>query len=183
MLVRDLPPTGLADRPRQLAAFVLAASLLGLLVGGCDNRGDLLGVELVVFTVGEWVGVGPQGEELRFLLERDDDEAILTALIISLPGLADLLQGDPAACGQLAGAFGRFGNLDANVPVRGAGFRFRTPNDFRLDNDGLIEAEIVGRFDAPDSAAVDADFEIDATRFLPCRGEFAVSWRMEPSGS
>ena len=176
-------PRGVPRRGAGRVAVVLAASLLVLLLGGCESRGDLLSVELVVFAVGEWVGVGPQGEELRFLLERDDDEAVLTAIIVSLPGLADLLQGDPDACGALTGAFSQFGNLDMNVRVRGGGFRFRTPNDVRFDNDGLIEAEIVGRFDAPDSATVDADIEIDATRFFPCRGEFTVSWQMEPAGS
>ena len=183
MLVRDLPTSGPADRPRRRAAIVLAASLLVLLLGGCDKRGDLLGVELVVFTVGEWVGTGAQGEELRFLLERDDDEAVLTAFLVSLPGLAEVLQGDPEACSVLVDAFSRFGNLDINVPVRGAGFRFRTPDDFRVDNDGYIRAEVVGRFDAPDSAMVDADIEIDTTRVVPCRGEFMVSWQMEPAGS
>ncbi len=183
MLVRDLPTSGPADRPRRRATIVLAASLLVLLLGGCDKRGDLLGVELVVFTVGEWVGTGAQGEELRFLLERDDDEAVLTAFLVSLPGLADVLQGDPEACSVLVDAFSRFGNLDISVPVRGAGFRFRTPDDFRVDNDGYIRAEVVGRFDAPDSAMVDADIEIDTTRVVPCRGEFTISWQMEPAGS
>ncbi len=162
---------------------MLAASLLVLLLGGCESRGDLLGVELVVFTVGEWVGTGAQGEELRFLLERDDDEAVVTAFIVELPGLADMLEGEAAACSAVVSAFSRFGNLDISVPVRGAGFRFRTPNDFRVDNSGYIRAEVVGRFEAPDSAMVEADIQIDVTREVPCRGEFMVSWQMEPSGS
>lgn len=183
MPVRNLPPPGPADRPRRRAAIVLAASLLVLLLGGCDKRGDLLGVELVVFTVGEWVGAGPRGEELRFLLERDDDEAVLTAFIVELPGLADMLEGEAEACSAVVSAFSRFGNLEISVPVRGAGFRFRTPNDFRVDNSGYIRAQVVGRFEAPDSATVEADIEIDVTREVPCRGEFMVSWQMEPAGS
>ena len=183
MSVRDLPRARLADRPRRRSAIVLVASLLVLLLGGCDNRGDLLGVELVVFSVGEWSGTGDQGEVLRFLLERDDDEAIVTAFIVELPGLADMLEGQAEACSAVVSAFSRFGNLDISVPVRGAGFRFRTPNDFRVDNSGYIRAEVVGRFEAPDSAMVDADIEIDVTREIPCRGEFTVSWQMEPSGS
>lgn len=184
MPVRDsLPSARPVDRPRRRAAIVLAASLLVLLLGGCEDRGDLLGVELVVFNVGEWVGIGPQGEELRFILERDDDEALLTAFIVDLPDLGGVLQGDTEACNALVSAFSRFGNLDMSLPVRNGGFQFRTPNDFRVDNDGLIESVFVGRFEAPDSAVVDADIEIDATRFLPCRGEFSVSWEMAPVGS
>lgn len=183
MSVRDLPRARLADRPRRRSAIVLVASLLVLLLGGCDNRGDLLGVELVVFSVGEWSGTGDQGEVLRFLLERDDDEAIVTAFIVELPGLADMLEGQAEACSAVVSAFSRFGNLDISVPVRGAGFRFRTPNDFRVDNSGYIRAEVVGRFEAPDSAMVDADIEIDVTREIPCRGEFMLSWQMEPVGS
>ncbi|MCY3971225.1 MAG: hypothetical protein OXG74_14925 [Acidobacteria bacterium] len=162
---------------------MLVASLLVLLLGGCDKRGDLLGVELVVFSVGEWSGIGDQGEVLRFLLERDDDEAVLTAFLVELPGLADLLEGEPEACGVVVDAFSEFGNLDVRVPVRNAGFSFRTPNDFRVDNDGYIRAEVVGRFDAPDSATVDAEIDIDVTRVIPCRGEFMLSWQMEPVGS
>jgi len=30
---------------------------------------------------------------------------------------------------------------------------------------------------------VDADIEIDTTRVVPCRGEFTISWQMEPAGS
>ena len=157
--------------------------MLALLLGGCDKRGDLLGVELVVFSVGEWSGTGAQGETLRFLLERDDDEAVLTAFLVELPGLADLLEGDPDACGVLVDAFGRFGNFDVRVPVRSAGFRFSTPNDFRFDNDGYIRADVVGRFEAPDSAIVEADVRIDVTRVLPCRGEFMLSWQMAPVGA
>ena len=183
MLDRHLSTSAPADRPRRRTAIALAASLLVLLLGGCDNRGDLLGVELVVFAVGEWAGTGAQGEELRFLLERDDDEAVLTAFLVSLPGLADVLQGDPEACNAVVNAFSSFGNLDISVPVRGASFRFRTPNDFRVDNEGYIRAEIRGSFDSPDSATVDADIEIDTTRAVPCRGEFAISWQMAPAGA
>ncbi len=181
MLARDLPSARPAGRLRR-AALVIATSLLVLALGGCENRGDLLGVELVIFSIGEWVGVGPQGEELRFVLERDDDEAVLTAFIVNLPGLGDVAQGQPEACDEMVTAFKRFGNLDVRIPLRNAGFRFRTPNDFRVDNDGYIQAEIVGRFDAPDSAMVDADIEIDVTRVLPCRAELMVSWQMEPVG-
>ena len=46
-----------------------------------------------MFEVGQWVGTGPQGEAFRFLLERDDDEAVLTAFILELPWLADVLHG------------------------------------------------------------------------------------------
>jgi hypothetical protein len=182
MLARDLPSARPAGRLRR-AAIVVATSLFVLLLGGCEKRGDLLGVELVVFTVGEWVGTGAQGEQLRFLLERDDDEAVLTAFIVELPGLGDVLQGEPAACDQLVDAFSRFGNLEVRVPVRNAGFKFRTPDDFRVDNNGYIKAEIIGRFEAPDSAMVDADIEIDVTRELPCRGELMVSWQMAPAGA
>ena len=171
-----------AGRGRRVATLLTAAFLV-LSVGGCENRGDLLGVELVIFTVGEWVGIGPQGEELRFLLERDDDDPVITAIIIDLPGLGDVVQGQPEACASLVNAFRRFGNLDVRVPVRGARFSFRTPGDFRFDNDGLIEVRVEGTFDSPESAMVDADFVIDATRFLPCRAEFMVSWQMEPVGS
>lgn len=183
MSLRDLPRARPADRPRCRSATLLVASLLVLLLGGCDNRGDLLGVELVVFSVGEWSGIGDQGEVLRFLLERDDDEAVLTAFLVELPGLADLLQGQSEACATVVNAFSRFGNVDVRVPVRNAGFRFSTPNDFRVDNDGYIRAEVFGRFDAPDSAIVDAEINIDVSRVLPCRGEFMVSWQMEPVGS
>lgn len=183
MPVRDLPPSKSASRPRRRVAIVLVASLFVLLLGGCDKRGDLLGVELVVFSVGEWSGTGDQGEVLRFLLERDNDEAVLTAFLVELPGLADLLEGQSEACGVVVDAFSRFGNADVRVPVRNAGFRFRTPNDFRVDNDGYIRATFVGRFDAPDSAIVDAEVEIDVTRRIPCRGEFMLSWQMEPVGS
>ena len=71
---------------------------------------------------------------------------------------------------------------DVVAKVEG-GFRFRTPNDVRVDQDGLIEAVITGTFDSPDSAMVDAEIEIDATRFLPCRIETMASWEMEPVGS
>ena len=64
----------------------------------------------------------------------------------------------------MVASFSRFGHPDISVPVRGGGFRIRTPSDFRVDNEGLIKAEIVGRFESPDSATVDADVEIDATR-------------------
>ena len=180
MSLRDLR---LARPPRRRTAIALAASLLVLLLGGCDNRGDLLGVELVVFSVGEWSGTGDQGEVLRFLLERDDDDAVLTAFLVELPGLADLLEGQSEACGVVVDAFNRFGNVDVRVPVRNAGFSFRTPNDFRVDNDGYIRAQVVGRFEASDSAIVDAEVEIDVTRQIPCRGEFMLSWQMEPVGS
>ena len=183
MSVRDLPPARPPRRPRRRSAIALVASLLVLLLGGCDKRGDLLGVELVVFSVGEWAGTGDQGEVLRFLLERDDDEAVLTAFLVELPGLADLLEGESEACGVVVDAFSRFGNVDVRVPVRNAGFSFRTPNDFRVDNDGYIRAQVVGRFEASDSAIVDAEVEIDVTRQIPCRGEFMLSWQMEPVGS
>ncbi|MCY3928434.1 MAG: hypothetical protein OXG81_09165 [Acidobacteria bacterium] len=183
MSVRDLPPARPPHSSGRRSVIVLAASLLVLLLGGCDNRGDLLGVELVVFSVGEWSGTGDQGEVLRFLLERDNDEAVLTAFLVELPGLADLLEGQSEACGAVVDAFSRFGNVDVRVPVRNAGFSFRTPNDFRVDNDGYIRARVVGRFEAPDSAVVDAEVEIDVTRQIPCRGEFMLSWQMEPVGS
>lgn len=182
MAARNLLPSLPASR-RQRVATLLAAALLALSVGGCEDRGDLLGVELVVFTVGEWVGIGPQGEELRFVLERDDDDPVITAIIIELPGLADAAQGEPEACAAVVNAFTRFGNLDVRVPVRGARFSFSTPGDFRFDNDGLIEVRIEGAFDSPESVTVDADFVIDATRVVPCRAEFMVSWQMEPVGS
>lgn len=182
MFVPDPQPTLRSARPRRLA-FLLATSLLLLSLGGCNDRGDLLGVELVVFTLGEWAGAGPQGEEFRFVLERDDDDVRLAAFLVNLPGLADAAVGEPAACAQLVNAFTRFGNSNANIRIREAGFRFRTPNDVRVDQDGLIEAVITGAFDSPDSAMVDAEIEIDATRFLPCRIETMVSWEMEPVGS
>ena len=151
-------------------------------LGGCKEGSDLLGVELVVFTLGEWAGSGPQGEEFRFILEREGDDVRLAAFLVHLPGLADAAVGEPEACATLVNAFTRFGNSDANVRIREAGFRFRTPNDVRVDQDGLIEAEIMGAFDSPDSAMVDAEIEIDATRFIPCRIETAVSWQVEPVG-
>ena len=111
----------------------MAASLLLLALGGCDKRGDLLGVELVVFTLGEWAGTGPQDEEFRFILERDDDDVRLAAFLVHLPGLADAAVGEPEACATLINAFTRFGNSNANIRIREAGFRFRTPNDVRVD--------------------------------------------------
>lgn len=182
MPVPDSPPILRSSHPRRLA-ILLAASLLVLSLGGCDNRGDLLGVELVVFTLGEWAGTGPQGEEFRFILERDDDDVRLAAFLVNLPGLADAAVGESEACATLVDAFTRFGNSNANIRIRDAGFRFRTPNDVRVDQDGLIEAVITGSFDSSESAMVDAEIEIDATRFLPCRIETMVSWQMEPVGS
>ena len=182
MPVPDSPPILRSSHPRRLATL-LAASLLVLSLGGCDNRGDLLGVELVVFTLGEWAGTGPQGEEFRFILERDDDDVRLAAFLVNLPGLADAAVGESEACATLVDAFTRFGNSNANIRIRDAGFRFRTPNDVRVDQDGLIEAVITGSFDSSESAMVDAEIEIDATRFLPCRIETMVSWQMEPVGS
>ncbi len=182
MTASDSPPTRPARRLRR-PAVLLAASLLLLSLGGCDNRGDLLGVELVVFTLGEWAGTGPQGEEFRFILERDDDDVTLAAFLVNLPQLADAAVGQPEACAQLVNAFTRFGNSNANVRIRDAGFRFRTPNDVRVDQDGLIRAVITGTFDAKDSATVDAEIEIDATRFLACRIETTASWQVAPVGS
>lgn len=183
MSAPDSPPTPRSSHPRRLAVLLAAASLLLLSLGGCDNRGDLLGVELVVFTLGEWSGTGPQGEEFRFILEREDDDVRLAAFLVNLPGLADAAVGEPEACATLVNAFTRFGNSNANIRIREAGFRFRTPNDVRVDQDGLIEAVITGSFDSSESAMVDAEIEIDATRFLPCRIETMVSWQMEPVGS
>ncbi len=178
---QDVPSLSAFLRSRVFLPSIVA--LLGLTVGGCQDRGDLLGVELVVFTVGQWYGVGAQGEELRFLLERDGDDAVLTAFVIELPQFADMVQGQADACAALVGAFSTFGNIEVRVPVRNAGFSFRTPNDFRVDNDGLIELTVNGRFEAQDSAVVDADVLIDPTQFLPCRSEFSVSWDMSPIGS
>lgn len=180
MSAQESPST--PDSPRRLAVL-LAASLLLLSLGGCKEGSDLLGVELVVFTLGEWAGSGPQGEEFRFVLERDGDDVRLAAFLVHLPGLADAAVGEPEACATLVNAFTRFGNSEANVRIREAGFRFRTPNDVRVDQDGLIEAEIMGAFESPDSAMVDAEIEIDATRFIPCRIETTVSWQVEPVGS
>ena len=182
MSVSVSQPAPRSGRSRRLAVL-LAASLLLLSLGGCDKRGDLLGVELVVFTLGEWEGTGPQGEEFRFILERDDDEVTLAAFLVTLPGLADAAVGQPEACATLVNAFTRFGNSDANVRIRGAGFRFRTPNDVRVDQDGLIRAVITGTFDTSESAMVDAEIEIDASRFLACRIETTVSWHVAPVGS
>jgi len=175
---RRLPHSAPAGRSGR--ALLFAASLLALLLGGCDDRGDLLGVELAVFTLGEWAGTGPQGEEFRLILERDGDDVVLTAFLVTLPGLRDAATGQDEACGALVDAFTRFGNSNANVRIRGGEFRFRTPNDFRVDSDGLIEADVVGRFESPDSATVDADIEIDATRFVACRVELTASWVVEP---
>ncbi|MYB20181.1 MAG: hypothetical protein F4Y16_14530 [Holophagales bacterium] len=182
MSAPDSPPIPRSSHPRR-PAVLLAASLLLLSFGGCDNRGDLLGVELVVFTLGEWAGTGPQGEEFRFILERDDDDVRLAAFLVNLPGLADAAVGESDACATLVNAFTSFGNSNANIRIREAGFRFRTPNDVRVDQDGLIEAVITGSFDSSESAMVDAEIEIDATRFLPCRIETMVSWQVEPVGS
>lgn len=182
MSVPDSPPIPRSSHPRRLAVL-LAAALPLLSIGGCDKRGDLLGVELVVFTLGEWAGTGPQGEEFRFILERDDDDVTLAAFLVNLPGLADAAVGEPEACAALVNAFTRFGNSNANIRIREAGFRFRTPNDVRVDQEGLIEAVITGTFDSSESAVVDAEIEIDATRFLPCRIETMVGWQMEPVGS
>ncbi len=168
---------------RRRLAVLLTLSLLLLPLGGCEDRGDLLGVELAVFTLGTWSGAGPGGGEFRFVLERDDDDVRISAFLVSLPGLADAAVGDSAACATLVNEFTRFGGADANIRVRNGGFRFRTPNDVRVDRNGLIEATIVGTFDAPDSATVDAEIEIDATRFLACRIETKVSWQVEPVGS
>ncbi len=163
--------------------MVLAASFLALLLGGCENRGDLLGVELVVFEVGLWQGTSPDGNEIRFILERDDDEAVLSLLLVNIPGLVDAVQGDPAACRELTDAFSSFIRGDLRVPLRKSGFMIRIPGDFAVDANGLVEAEIDGRFDAPDSAMVDAEIRIDASRFVPCRAEMMVSWQVEPVGS
>ena len=167
---------------RRLAVLAAAAALL-LSLGGCEDRGDLLGVELVVFALGEWSGVGPDGEEFRFVLERDDDEVRLAAFVVHLPALADAAVGEAESCATVVNAFTRFGSSAADVRISGSGFRFRTPNDVRVDQDGLVEAVITGSFDAPDSAMVDAEIEIDATRFLPCRIETTASWQVEPIGS
>ena len=183
MFASDSPPNPRSGHPARRPAVLLAASLLLLSLGGCKEGSDLLGVELVVFTLGEWEGAGPQGEEFRFVLERDDDDVRLAAFLVHLPGLAEAAVGEPEACATLVNAFTRFGNSNANIRIRDAGFRFRTPNDVRVDQDGLIEAEIMGTFDSPDSAMVDAEIEIDATRFLPCRIETTVSWEVEPVGS
>ncbi len=182
MSLPELPPIPSSSRPRRLAVL-LAVSLLLLSVGGCDDRGDLLGVELVVFTLGEWAGVGPGGEEFRFILERDDDDVRLSSFVVSLPGLADAAVGDPGACATLVNAFSRFGNTRANVRIRDAGFRFRAPTDVRVDRDGLIEALITGSFDSSKTAKVDAEIEIDATSFLACRIRTTVSWRAAPVDS
>ena len=53
MLFQTLRRSRAPTVPRRLAVL-MAASLLLLALGGCDKRGDLLGVELVVFTLGEW---------------------------------------------------------------------------------------------------------------------------------
>lgn len=183
MSAPDSPPTPRSSHPRRPAILLAAACLLLLSLGGCDNRGDLLGVELVVFTLGEWAGTGPQGEEFRFILERDDDDVRLAAFLVNLPGLADAAVGESEACATLVNAFTSFGNSNANIRIREAGFRFRTPNDVRVDQDGLIEAVITGSFDSSESAMVDAEIEIDATRFLPCRIETMVSWQVAPVDS
>ncbi len=170
---------GNASRRHRAASRLLAPLLLfGLLA--CEDRGDLLGVELVVFTLGEWAGVGPQGEELRFILERDGDDVRVAAFLVYLPALADGATGEDEACATLVDAFTRFGNSEANVRVGSGSFRFRTPNDVRVDQDGLIESTFTGMFDAPDSATVDAEIVIDATRVLPCRIETSASWDVAP---
>ena len=182
MSVRDRVPTPLAGR-RCRAVAALAVALVALPFVACEGRGDLLGVDLAVFEIGEWSGIGAQGEEFRFFLEREEDDVMLTAFIVNLPALADSAQGQPEACGTLVDAFSSFGNVGADIPIRNGGFRFRTPDDVRVDNDGLIESVITGTFDAPDSAMVEAEIEIDATRFIACRIELMASWQMEPVGS
>ena len=163
---------------------MLLAVAVGLTLESCDQRGDLLGVELAVIRIGEWHGFGPEGEELVFVLDHDGDDVILTSFGVSLPGLLNALFGQPEACDLILAAFSTFGNGQIDVPVRDGAFRFRTPGDFRFDNDGLIRSEVVGRFDAAESGTVDAEIEIDATRFgLPCRGEFTVSWQVAPTSS